>query len=238
MSRTLLTPRGVVAGLLLGLLALVQITVLTLPAALVLADRPASAWTLMWTQATAGTAVLCNAVAVAAVLVLGLPASLALWRWHSQGVFLAVLLAPLLLPAGLLADSETTTIGLAVLLAAHCSLGIAFGTGCGLVALLGVDRDLLRASASAGIGRFGTYRRVVLPLIAPGILAGVLLAGASSMAMSLVAIAKGPPAAITALSGLGASPILAVAGVALLLCAVVLSAVTLLDGSKARGADS
>ena len=68
----------------------------------------------------------------------------------------------------------------------------------------------------------------MLPLIAPGILAGVLLSGASSMMLSLVSIAMGPPAGYAALSRLTASPILAVIGIALLLCAVVLAAMTLL----------
>lgn len=236
MDRSLLTVRGIAAAVLLLALAFVQIVVLILPAALVLADRPPAGWIALWTQATAGTAVLCNAVAVTAVPLLGLPAAIALWRWRSQGVILSMLLAPILLPAGVPADTDDTIAGLAMQLTTHASLGIAFGTLCCLIALRGVDRGLLAASASAGVGRLGTYRRIVLPLAAPGVVAGVLLAGAGSMTISIVAIAKGPPAGLAGLTDLGPSQWLAVAGVALLLCAVVLAAITLLDANKAPGA--
>jgi len=84
------------------------------------------------------------------------------------------------------------------------------------------------AARDLGATPWQGFAHVVLPLIAPGILAGVLLSGASSMMLSLVSIAMGPPAGYAALSGLTASPILAVIGIALLLCAVVLAAMTLL----------
>jgi putative spermidine/putrescine transport system permease protein/spermidine/putrescine transport system permease protein len=38
-----------------------------------------------------------------------------------------------------------------------------------------IDRDLIRASASLGSGRFFTYTRIFLPLAAPGIAAGAVL---------------------------------------------------------------
>jgi putative spermidine/putrescine transport system permease protein len=48
-----------------------------------------------------------------------------------------------------------------------------------LASLSQVDPALLESSASLGAGRFTTFRRVNLPLIAPGIAAGAFLSFAS-----------------------------------------------------------
>ena len=48
-------------------------------------------------------------------------------------------------------------------------------------AIASVDRDLERAAANAGAGRFRTFRKVTLPLAAPGIIAGGTLAFARSL---------------------------------------------------------
>jgi ABC-type spermidine/putrescine transport system permease subunit II len=219
---------ALMAMLLLVALAVVQFAVLTMPAMLVLAARPASEWAGLWSQAVSATVVECNAIAVVTSVLLGLPAALAAWRWRGLWVLVSLLVAPVLVPVALLAGTELTSQGLTVLLVSHASLGLALGCGCALVALQGVEPGLLEAAACAGVGPLAAGRRVVLPLIAPGILAGVLLSGASSMMLSLVSIAMGPPAGYAALSRLTASPILAVIGIALLLCAVVLAAMTLL----------
>src|SRR5262249_34102274 len=44
-----------------------------------------------------------------------------------------------------------------------------------------IDRSLLEASATLGAGRFRTFRRVVLPLALPGIVAGVVLTFAHTL---------------------------------------------------------
>lgn len=48
-------------------------------------------------------------------------------------------------------------------------------------AIASVDRDLERAAANAGAGRWRTFRKVTLPLAAPGIIAGGTLAFARSL---------------------------------------------------------
>jgi ABC-type spermidine/putrescine transport system permease subunit II len=216
--------RGFLCGLLLALLALAQFAVLTLPAALVLGEQSIRQ-NMFWTESNANIALLCNAIAVLCALLLGLPAALALWRWRGQGVAAAILLAPLLVPTGFLAGNQNSPEAIAILLCAHASLGIGLGAGCGLAALHGVDAGLLKAAASAGIDPLRAYRRVILPLMGPGALAGMILAGTASMASSLVAMAKAPP---IALASLAAAPVLAMAGVALLVCALVMAALAFL----------
>lgn len=219
---------AMMARLWLAGVALAQCAVLTVPALLVLASRPASDWTGLWSQAVSGIVVACNAASVVSSVLLGLPTALAAWRWRAPWGMVALVVAPVLVPVALLAGTDLSAQGLMVLLVSHASLGLALGCGCALVALQGVDLALLEAAACARVGPLGACWRVVLPLIAPGIVAGVLLSGACSMTLSLVGVAMGRPAAFAALAGLPASPVLAVIGIALVLWAVVLAAVTLL----------
>lgn len=51
----------------------------------------------------------------------------------------------------------------------------------GRAAFAGVDRDLERASVSLGESRVRTFRRVIIPLAWPGLLAGIVLAFARSV---------------------------------------------------------
>lgn len=50
-----------------------------------------------------------------------------------------------------------------------------------LASLTQLDPALLEGSASLGAGRFYTFRRVILPMIAPGIIAGAFLAFVNSL---------------------------------------------------------
>jgi putative spermidine/putrescine transport system permease protein len=220
--------RRMVSALLLLILMVAQFAVLAVPSALVLAGQTPSSWRMLSQQLRDGPAPLAGLAAVLAALLLGTPAALALWRRQGWGLIVGVLLTPLLLPVALLGGNGATMESLGVLLAGHASLGLALGTACGLVGLSGVDPGMLRAAASCGVSPASAYRRVVWPLMAPGVVGGFLLSATASLATSLVALSLGRPPSLAALLGVGLSPALAVGGVALLLCAGTGSAMVLL----------
>ena len=77
-----------------------------------------------------------------------------------------------------------STIGLAQthlgLILAHAALGTPFVVITVTATLSGFDNNLLRASASLGAGPWRSFRRVQLPIIAPGVVSGALFAFATS----------------------------------------------------------
>ncbi len=66
------------------------------------------------------------------------------------------------------------------LILAHATLGTPFVVITVTATLSGFDTNLYRAAASLGAGPLRTFRRVVLPLIAPGVISGALFAFATS----------------------------------------------------------
>ena len=66
------------------------------------------------------------------------------------------------------------------LILAHTALGIPFVVITVTATLSGFDRNLTRAAASLGAGPLYAFRRVQLPLIAPGVVSGALFAFATS----------------------------------------------------------
>jgi spermidine/putrescine transport system permease protein len=81
------------------------------------------------------------------------------------GISLLVLFAALRVPLGL----GTITI-------AHVAFTVSFVTVVVLARLRGLDRSLEEAALVLGADELAAFRRVTLPLLAPGILAGALLA--------------------------------------------------------------
>ncbi len=66
------------------------------------------------------------------------------------------------------------------LILAHATLGAPFVVITVTATLSGFDTGLYRAAASLGAGPLRTFRRVVLPLIAPGVISGAVFAFATS----------------------------------------------------------
>ena len=66
------------------------------------------------------------------------------------------------------------------LILAHTALGIPFVVITVTATLSGFDRNLTRAATSLGAGPLYAFRRVQLPLIAPGVVSGALFAFATS----------------------------------------------------------
>src|SRR5882672_3602947 len=144
------------------------------------------------------------AVCVSAILfVIGLP--LAYWlaysRWRGKFLIESVVALPLVLPPTVLGFYVLVAMGsrgpLGKLWQAAFGHGLAFTFGGLVIASVlysfpftvqplvasfeSVDQKLLDASAVLGAGRMRTFRRVILPLSAPGVLTAVVLSFAHTL---------------------------------------------------------
>jgi putative spermidine/putrescine transport system permease protein len=120
---------------------------------------------------------------------LGTLAALGLTRADFRGkrVVMAILLSPMIVPVVIVAVGFYfffAPLGLTAsytgLILAHTALGTPFVVVTVSATLKGFDENLARASASLGADPATTFFRVVLPLIAPGVFSGTLLAFATS----------------------------------------------------------
>ncbi len=141
-------------------------------------------------------------VAAGATLVstlLGTLAALGLVRGRFPGkrALLAFFVAPLIVPAVVLAigmffivlRARLGIVGTAIpLIGAHAVLGIPLVVLNVAASLARVDADLELAASGLGGGRWQVFRRITLPLIAPGIMAGALLAFVTSWDEVVIAI--------------------------------------------------
>src|SRR5882724_1842425 len=122
-------------------------------------------------------------------IVLGVAAALAIARSAtlSARVLDSLFMSPLVLPAlafGLSALMLFSLVGLPVsvltLVIGHTVVCVPFVIRTTVAAMTQLDPVLLESSASLGASRLYTFRRVTLPLIRPGILAGGFIAFMSS----------------------------------------------------------
>ena len=128
--------------------------------------------------------------ATAVATLLAVPAALSINRLRSRAAqsLEAAFLAPLILPTlayGLATLMFFTLLGyrpsLWLLTIGHLVVIVPFVFRTTVATLSQFDPVLLESSASLGAGRFYTFRRVTLPLIAPGIAAGAFLAFVASL---------------------------------------------------------
>ncbi|PYM18970.1 MAG: ABC transporter permease [Candidatus Rokuibacteriota bacterium] len=136
-------------------------------------------------QRAALNSVLVTGMAVALALPAGTLAALALERGRLRGrhVWAALFLSPLVVPgvaAGLGFLILAAALGLlrsrAVLVAAHVALVLPFVVRSVWVSVRNLDPALERAAASLGATPWRAFRRVTLPLLRPGLFAGLLFA--------------------------------------------------------------
>jgi putative spermidine/putrescine transport system permease protein len=129
--------------------------------------------------------------------VLGTLAALGIWRakFPAQALILAVLISPMVVPVIIVAVGVYfafaplgLTDGYAGLILAHTTLAAPFVVVTVLATLAGFDRTLLRAAAGLGARPLTTFRRVMLPLILPGVLSGAVFAFAASFDEVVVAL--------------------------------------------------
>ncbi|KAA5614776.1 ABC transporter permease [Rhodovastum atsumiense] len=127
--------------------------------------------------------------ATALAMLLGTLAALGLAQWRSRfkPLVLALVLSPMVVPVVI------TAVGLyfffapfgltnsyAGLILAHTALAVPFVVVTVSATLQGFDQTLARAAASLGASPLVTFRRVILPLILPGLASGALFAFATS----------------------------------------------------------
>ena len=141
-----------------------------------------------WTRAL-GNSLLIGAAATVLATVLGTLAALGLAsrampaRRLAMGLLISPMVTPLIISAAGMFFFYST-LGLSQthlgLILAHAALGTPFVVITVTATLAAFDTNLTRAAASLGAGPLRTFRRVQLPLIAPGVLSGALFAFAAS----------------------------------------------------------
>lgn len=121
--------------------------------------------------------------------ILGVLAALGLWRgnFRGRGIVMAVIALPLVTPSIIVGVGTYFTFapfGLTNsfigLIFAHTALAVPLVVVTVVATLSGFDRTLLRAASSLGANPVTAFRRVVLPLILPGVVSGALFALATS----------------------------------------------------------
>ncbi len=104
-----------------------------------------------------------------------------------RAAIMSILISPMIVPIIISAAGMFffySKIGLAQtypgLILAHTALGIPFVVITVTATLVGFDESLIRASASLGANLITTWRKVIIPLITPGVISGALFAFVTS----------------------------------------------------------
>uniref|UniRef100_A0A9E8CQY1 ABC transporter permease n=1 Tax=Bosea sp. NBC_00436 TaxID=2969620 RepID=A0A9E8CQY1_9HYPH len=205
-----------------------------------------------WLDATWNSFVVGIATMVLATLLGTLAAfGLFLGRFPGKALLLAILSLPMVTPVIVTAIAmyfALSLVGLGStltgLILAHTVLSVPFVLLTVLASLQTFDPNLLRAAASLGANPAVSFRRVVLPLIAPGVATGALFAFATSFDELIVALFIASPGQFTLPRQMYAglreflSPTIAAAAVLLILFSVLLLALNefIRKRAQARGA--
>jgi putative spermidine/putrescine transport system permease protein len=173
---------------------------------------PLSGFSLRWYQEFLGSQEWMRAlrnsliIAPAATLLataLGTLAAVGLARgeFRGKGLVMAVLISPMIAPLVIIAVSLyfffaqlnllNSYLGLVL---AHAALGVPFVVITVAATLQGYDRNFSRAAASLGATPWFAFRKVMLPLIAPGVISGALFAFATSFDEVVVTLFLASPA--------------------------------------------
>jgi spermidine/putrescine transport system permease protein len=131
----------------------------------------------------AGNSLFIAVVASSVATVLGTMAGIAMHRWRPK-LLPFLVLTPVAMPEILLGVSLLLffrqvldlTLGLFSILAAHITFSIGFVAIIVRARLAGMDESIFEAARDLGATPWRTFRRVTLPLILPGIVAGYLMA--------------------------------------------------------------
>jgi spermidine/putrescine transport system permease protein len=115
--------------------------------------------------------------------VLGTLLALGVEKRRRSSALDALLFAPMIIPDIVLAIALLSfftllelTLGLYSIILSHAVFNIAFVCAVVRTRLRNFDHSIVEASIDLGAGEFTTFRRVTLPVIFPGVLAGALLA--------------------------------------------------------------
>lgn len=155
---------------------------------------PTDGLSLRWFRAILGAGDIMNALwlslwlglaSATVAVILAVPGALALTRYQfrGRGALMGFFLSPLMIPHVVLGVAFLrffTTAGVSGsffwLAMTHVVVILPYALRLTLAAATGLDRDAERAALSLGASRFTAFRRVVLPLILPGVTGGWLLA--------------------------------------------------------------
>ena len=197
----------------------------------------------LWNSLLVGTAATVLATA------LGTLAALGLWRarFPGQALLLALLISPMVVPVIIVAVGVYfafapvgLTDGYAGLILAHTTLAAPFVVVTVLATLSGFDRALLRAASSLGAPPLASFRRVMLPLILPGIASGAVFAFAASFDEVVVALLIAGPGQRTLprqmFAGINDNISLTIAAAATMLIAISLVFMVFVGWLQRRGA--
>lgn len=189
-----------------------------------------------WVVALQNTFVIGVVSAVAATCLGTLAAvGLAMSNFTGKRLVTGVLLSPLVVPSVIYAVGlyfYFAPLGLAQtytgIILAHTALGSPFVVVTVGASLSGFDRNLMRAAASLGASPLRAFRKVMLPLVLPGVVTGALFAFAASFDEVITVLFLASPDQRTVpremFSGLreSLSPVIASASVVLIAAAVLL----------------
>jgi putative spermidine/putrescine transport system permease protein len=144
-----------------------------------------------------------GAMATLIATILGTLAALGLsrpsfpWRW----LIMPLLISPMIIPVVVVAVGfylVFAPLGLtnsyAGVVLAHAALGTPFVVITVTASLLSFDRNLMRAAAGLGAAPATAFRRVMLPLVSPGVATGAIFAFATSFDEVVVILFIGGPA--------------------------------------------
>lgn len=155
---------------------------------------PTDGFSLRWFRAIGGATELVNAfwislwlglASATVAVVLAVPAALALvrYRFPGRGVLAAFFMSPLMIPHVVLGVAFLrffATVGVsgsfAWLALTHVVVVMPYALRLALASATGLDRDAEKAALSLGANRMTAFRRIVLPLILPGVVGGWMLA--------------------------------------------------------------
>lgn len=201
-----------------------------------------------WLLATRNSFVVGIATAILATF-LGTLCALGIFlgRFRGKALLVAVLSTPMVVPVVVTAVAvyfAFSFVGLnntlAGLILAHTVLSVPYVLITVLATLSTFDRNLLKAAATCGAPPHVAFRRIVLPIIAPGVATGALFAFATSFDELIVAIFVSSPGQFTLPRQMYAglreflSPTIAAAAVLLILCSILLLAANEIIRSRAK----
>ncbi len=159
---------------------------------------PLSGFSLRWYQTffhsqewlgALGNSLIIAPLATLLATVLGVLAAMGLVRgeFRGKGLVMAIIISPMVAPVVIIAVGMffffarlsllNSYLGLVM---AHALLGVPFVVITVVAVLKNYDTNLSRAAASLGASPWLTFRKVTLPLIAPGVFSGALFAFAAS----------------------------------------------------------
>ena len=153
----------------------------------------------VWTRALGnsliiGIAATALATALGTLAALGLSSPAMPGRRFAMGLLISPMVTPVIISAAGM-FFFFSNLGLAQthlgLILAHAALGTPFVVITVTATLSAFDTNLTRAAASLGAGPLRTFRRVQLPLIAPGVISGALFAFATSFDEVVVVLFMG-----------------------------------------------